>query len=272
MDWTLEELRQINSMTKYPSIPTYHGMGEKGILQEDEVVQFEGTVEVFEKIDGTNSRVILLPNFDKMDNDYLIGSREELLHFGNDLIWNPDLGIVDVLKPFVEFKNLHEWGENRLEVFYIEVYGGKVQAKIARNYTSKNEVGFRIFDFASFPRDQWIDMLNWDLESFSGWRERGGTPFVSTEKLSSIAQIAGFKMVPHIAKINALDLPKTLEDTLEWLNSLVPQTYAALDEKALKKPEGVVIRNSDRKTIAKIRFQDYERTLKKLGSKLVSEN
>ncbi|MBW4637687.1 MAG: hypothetical protein KME05_05520 [Gloeocapsa sp. UFS-A4-WI-NPMV-4B04] len=48
-------------MTKYPSIPTYHPLGNKGVLLE-EAVSFEGEVVLTEKIDATNSRIILLPN------------------------------------------------------------------------------------------------------------------------------------------------------------------------------------------------------------------
>jgi len=33
-------LRKLNSLTKYPSIPTYHKLGEKGILTEEVQVDF----------------------------------------------------------------------------------------------------------------------------------------------------------------------------------------------------------------------------------------
>ncbi|WP_236142941.1 RNA ligase family protein [Nostoc sp. CMAA1605] len=86
------DLNKLNSLTKYPSIPTYHALGEKGKLLE-ETVTFDGEVILTEKVDGTNSRIILLP-----DGNYVLGSREELLFAKGDLIGNPALGIVNSLK------------------------------------------------------------------------------------------------------------------------------------------------------------------------------
>ena len=49
------DLRKLNSITKYPSIPTYHKIGEKGVL-EDEVVSFgSDKIILTEKVDGTNT-------------------------------------------------------------------------------------------------------------------------------------------------------------------------------------------------------------------------
>ena len=53
------DLGRLNSITKYPSIPTYHPMGDRGELR-DGPLPFRGTVIATEKVDGTNSRVILL--------------------------------------------------------------------------------------------------------------------------------------------------------------------------------------------------------------------
>src|SRR5262249_26329407 len=86
------DLVKLNSMTKYPSIPTYHLLGEKGALL-DERVAFAGRVLGSEKVDGTNGRVIFLP-----DGCWIVGSREELLLARGDLIGNPALGIADALK------------------------------------------------------------------------------------------------------------------------------------------------------------------------------
>lgn len=89
------DLNKLNSMTKYPSIPTYHALGDKGTLLE-QIVTFnvdDGEVILTEKVDGTNSRIILLP-----DGNFVLGSREELLFAKGDLIGNPALGIVDALK------------------------------------------------------------------------------------------------------------------------------------------------------------------------------
>src|SRR5436853_86817 len=72
------DLGKLNSMTKYGSIPTYHEIGDRGMLQPERVV-LEGRVRGTEKVDGTNSRVILLPTPGVGQGDsapgYLIGSR-----------------------------------------------------------------------------------------------------------------------------------------------------------------------------------------------------
>lgn len=63
----------------------------------EECIEFNGPVTLTEKVDGTNSRIIVLP-----DGSYLIGSREELLYARGDLIGNPALGIVDALRDVAE--------------------------------------------------------------------------------------------------------------------------------------------------------------------------
>lgn len=54
-------LSYLNSMTKYPSIPTYHKLNEKGILTAERNVIFDEPVFATEKIDGTNARILLIP-------------------------------------------------------------------------------------------------------------------------------------------------------------------------------------------------------------------
>ena len=79
----------LNSLTKYPSIPTLHALGEKGRLTETLNVDFSGDdVYATEKIDGTNARIIML------GDEYIIGSRENLLTHSDDLLFDPAQGIV----------------------------------------------------------------------------------------------------------------------------------------------------------------------------------
>ncbi len=55
-------VEKLNTATKYPSILTYHNLGEKGSLVESHVEDkvFESFDECYitEKIDGTNARII----------------------------------------------------------------------------------------------------------------------------------------------------------------------------------------------------------------------
>src|SRR4051794_37648825 len=85
-------LAKLNSLTKYPSIPTYHAMGEKGRLSESVLVRFEGDCIATEKIDGTNARLICTPE------GVVAGSREDLLWATGDLIHNPAMGIVAAVR------------------------------------------------------------------------------------------------------------------------------------------------------------------------------
>lgn len=91
------DLKKLNSLTKYPSIPTYHALGERGKLSETIQVNFANQFIIgTEKIDGTNARIICF------SDGYVIGSREELLYAKGDLIGNPAMGIVEALKPLAE--------------------------------------------------------------------------------------------------------------------------------------------------------------------------
>jgi hypothetical protein len=101
---TVDFLREINTATKYPSIATYHEI-DKGILKEGTATVFPqgSTVIGTEKVDGTNARIVFLP-----DGNYLIGSREELLYAGGDLIHNPSQGIVDALRAKADWF-VEEW-------------------------------------------------------------------------------------------------------------------------------------------------------------------
>jgi hypothetical protein len=159
-------------MTKYPSIPTYHTLGDKGTLLE-QTVSFEGKVVLTEKVDGTNSRIILLP-----DGNFVLGSREELLFAKGDLIGNPALGIVDALKGVADFM---PQPQSKIVVAYLEVYGGKVTAASSQ-YTAQKNVGWRLFDVAVLTD---IEVLfNKPVPQLAAWRDNGGQVFLSEETLS----------------------------------------------------------------------------------------
>src|SRR5438034_7509139 len=64
------DLGKLNSMTKYPSILTYHALGDKGVLQETVQIPFEGRIIGTEKVDYTNARLIFCP-----EHSDLVGNR-----------------------------------------------------------------------------------------------------------------------------------------------------------------------------------------------------
>lgn len=249
------DLNKLNSMTKYPSIPTYHAMGEKGSLTDQRVALPEGCLLGTEKVDGTNSRIIRLS-----DNAYVIGSREELLHARGDLIWNPAQGIVEALRPVAErlvTNGEHAFG-NLLWVFYLEVFGGKVTAG-SKQYTGTQRVHWRLFDVAQFGTYQ--ALLEQPVEEIARWRDNGGQSFLSEQELQAGAGNWGFELTPRIP-IDAV--PTGHREVLEWLHRVIPETRCKLDGEAGGRPEGLVVRTADRSVIVKIRFEDYERHLRRL--------
>jgi hypothetical protein len=248
------DLAKLNSMTKYPSILTYHCLGDKGILQEEVQIPFTGRVIGTEKVDGTNTRLIFCP-----DGSVLVGSREDLLWERHDLIGNPAMGIVEAVKETVHRLAATVCKEGLLTVFFVEVYGKNIGGG-AKNYSKQGKVGFRLFD--AIQMDNLEEQLEWPLDRIAQWRDAGGQKFVEASRIGAMATEVGFEPVPALFDFDAAKLPLTLEDTHRFLHSF-EVSQCKLDEGAEGIPEGVVVRTNDRSAIAKIRREDYERTLKR---------
>lgn len=246
-------LRSVNSATKYPSILTLHAMGERGKLTEALTAELSGTLWATEKIDGTNARIVLFP-----DRSFLIGSREDLLFARGDLLHNPAQGIVDATRELAfGIADQHETNPSEATVFFGEVYGGNVSSG-SKNYAASKTTGFRLFDIAVIPLEQFRAAP----EDLANWRDGGGQPFVEVPRLSQMAMSLGISVVPPIVEIDAGSLPMSHQGVYDWLKSMLPETRAALDQGAKKRSEGIVLRSADRKKIVKIRYEDYERTLR----------
>ncbi len=238
-------LNKINSMTKYPSILTYHKLGERGRLQNSIQVPFKGSAILTEKIDGVNGRIILFP-----DGFYLIGSREELLYAKGDLIGNPQLGIVDTLKPIAEKLKPRLW----LTTFYFEVFGGKT-TKGSKQYTKDSTLmSARLFDVSFVQSSEQERIIGLSPEKIASWRDNGGQQFYPEDALEKLN-------LPLTPRIGIDSIPYDLEETYEWMKIKIKKTYVSLDSDASGNPEGIVIRTYYRSTIAKLRFEDYKRAI-----------
>jgi hypothetical protein len=285
------DLSKLNSLTKYPSILTYHKLGDKGKLLPELQVDFGDEIVVgTEKIDGTNARVIVCP-----DGSILVGSREDLLWESHDLIGNNVMGIVDALKPLVvniakynirsNYGTHQSLGDNAIQVLFFEVYGKNIGAN-AKQYSGTGEVGYRLFD--AFRLTNYQELLELSPGKIASWRDNGGQPFEDAHYIPVIANRLGVDTVPRlflggkkevVASLDVveistglcrnerlgyvtLDMPTELEATYKWLLAF-GKSQATLDDKANSVPEGIVVRTLDRKKIAKIRREDYERTLRK---------
>ncbi|MCL1914410.1 MAG: RNA ligase family protein [Eubacteriaceae bacterium] len=243
---------KLNTLTKYPSILTYHALGEKGSLveqlSEDKSFVGSGLCYITEKIDGTNARVIF------GGEDYIIGSREELLYAKGDRIINPALGIVGMLKPIAE--KLGASALKGLYVMYGEVYGGNVTAA-SKQYTNDKTFGFRMFDVAYIGD---LGILDEPINKISAWRESENGRFYNVDKLMEFAGLHDIATVPYLSDIDGAQLPIDRISTYKFLESFT-STKAGINN--IGQSEGIVIRDNGRQLIRKIRFEDYQRTAKK---------
>lgn len=251
IDLRTTDLRKLNSLTKYPSIPTHHALDPKngGLLEEPTL--YEGPVIGTEKVDGTNGRIILLP-----DGQWLIGSREDLLTARGDIVHNPALGIVDALRPVAERAATIGAGEfGEILVFFLEVYGFK-QLPAWKHYGS-GKPAFRLFDVVAVLDD----MLAWEVERIASWRQSGGQNFASESGLHDLAKQIGVEVTPRLFEIDGSDLPSDVAGMRAFMDAYRNTLVATSGEPGLN--EGIVLRSPDRSVISKARFQDYDRTLKR---------
>ncbi|KKK85253.1 hypothetical protein LCGC14_2775160 [marine sediment metagenome] len=231
-DWPLDKL---NTATKYPSIPTYHKLGDRGRLTEELNVDFgDDDVVVTEKIDGTNARIVcFVPS--SLDSDsaasYLIGSRKELLFASGDLLHNPSNCIVETVRPFaddfvegVEWPNCAVQQNLAVRVIYGEVYGARIQ-KGGGNYRS--DVSFRLFDVVIFGQSVTRD----------GLADDGKAWWLNWNDVEDVARKLSIETVPVVARMATL--AQAIQVVEEGLGSVVAQEEAdRMDINA----EGVVAR------------------------------
>lgn len=255
-------IRHLNSATKYPSILTYHKLGDKGRLLDDLTFPMSPATDplIFtEKIDGTNSRIVISPT-----GDYFIGSREEFVYAKGDRLWTPDQGIAEHLKSYAEDAS-ERWAREVIEFFgapswiviYGEHFGGNVGGN-AKNYGRKSR-GYRVFDIAIWTEEAMNDLCSWPVEKIAAWRDNGGQCFGTMPQIADACNTFGFEQVPFIYPGR---MPADIAGTHEWLKNACSTTRVMLDPDALGKSEGIVARNQDRSFIVKIRHEDYERTLR----------
>lgn len=257
------DLKKINSLSKYPSILTYHQLGERGRLN-DTLTESKGfnesdDVYVYEKVDGENSRIILFKN-QLGEIDYLIGSREELLYAKGDRVGNPYGNIAEFLKPVAEkliSNNLLEedWA---IVVIYQESYGGKTKA--SKNYSDRKTQNYRVFDVFSLDKVELDKLLELPQEKIAEWRDHGKQPFYDETTKKRFIEKLDLKAAPLLTTIKGSDFPVNLDGTFSYLKNF-EKTQVGIE--LAGKSEGIIVRTVDRGHIRKIRFEDYERTFRK---------
>jgi len=241
-------LSKLNTATKYPSILTYHAMGDRGSLQRDvnAGVDFGGvSVIVTEKVDGTNARII----FDE-SGDFILGSREELIYAKNDRVWPEKQPILRELLNEKLPCTVSALPNTGITVLFGEVYGEKINS----GYTKSR--GFLIFDAMRLD----TKVLALPNSELAFRRENGGQAFLPFDELDGFAAMAPKVPTLHAESASVEPPPLALEDAYEYMRKWMPTSR--IPETA--RPEGIVVRTPDRSIIRKLRYQDYERTFKKM--------
>lgn len=253
-------LVQLNALTRYPSILTYHALDprqsrSRGRHEEPQpLVRFSGKVLVTEKVDGVNVRVVVAP-----DGSYLIGSRDEFLYASGDLLFNNAMSIVDAVRPATDQLIVAAQGLAEVVVWFGEVFGGKVTDG-SHQYTGEQRLGFRLFDVALLADAS--ALMSRPVEQIGAWRENGGQRFAAEPELQRLVTAAGQALTPRVTEMEAEDLPQSVQESLEFLEEVLPKSHTTLDARAGGRPEGVVVRSPDRSTISKLRFRDYQELCK----------
>ena len=257
----------INSMTKYPSILTLHKLAQDGrTLLNDMTTKIDDNVTLFstEKLDGCNVRLIFYRG------QFLIGSRDNMLHFGGDLYYQSEYDIVDSLYDMLPIAKIADsiaasiYG-NHLVVVYGEFYRGKALPK-GKNYGRETH-GFRVFDICAFKEGDLDEILKMKPVQISRWREGEGEggmyygqPFLSYNVMGVFCEVFGFQQVPMVPFFMH---GTSHEEVLSAMRQALPKSNAALSDDATKIPEGIVVRTSTRSRIFKLRFENYEKTILK---------
>lgn len=276
-----DDIRKLNSMTKYPSILTYHNLGPRGSLVDSLV---EGRkfscqmVYVTEKIDGTNSRILVFTDEEGNISDYFFGSREEMLYAKGDRVCIDNSGItiacsanMEIIQKASENKTIQMRNDgdkepillpNRMYVLYGETYGGKINAH--KQYTGHNAINMRFFDAWCMTIDEVLNYINtMTLDALASWRDNGGQPFMSVTRLYSLLENLNLTKVPYINCICGCEIPDDLQGVWDWMQQFA-HSVATIDSDGKGDSEGIVIRTENRDLIRKIRFEDYKKT-KKMG-------
>ncbi|MEU4229419.1 RNA ligase family protein [Nonomuraea sp. NPDC026600] len=251
MPFPLDEANQdkLNTLTKYPSIPTHHVMdrsSRSGQLTETPTV-YDGPALLSEKADGVNVRMTRLP-----DDDWLIGLREEWLTARGDRVPSRDFGAVKAVK---DLAARIEPQPGVIVTLYVEVFGSK-DMNAWQNYGDGTTPFVRLFDVSVID----MGMLELDREQLSRWRKKGGQPFLPEDDLQAMAARVGVELTPRLAEIDGADLPGSVDGMRAFLEPYRTTRLAASGISGFS--EGVVIRTPDRAVISKARFQDYDKTIR----------
>ena len=262
---------KINSLTEYPSILTYHKLGDKGSLlnelYEENRFKKDDILEITEKIDGTNMRLILT------NDDYLVATRSKIIHAKNDrIITDPNVNVVVDSCDYLIKTFANDTTSDCVLIVFGEAYGynicegSNVYCSID-NITSRK---FRVFDVRCIPCIEFEKLLEKDIQDISRWKSYSNEYWYDYNVLDAFCEQFQLERTPVLTRINEKDLPTGFDATYKWMKQFsnsqavigIPDDEVDYSPK-FGKSEGVVIRNLDRSVVSKLRFEDCERTIRK---------
>lgn len=252
----------LGTATAYPSIPTYHVIGERGMLGDETNVTFQPGEEVLitEKIDGANCRIVVMPG----GGDFFIGTRDVFLYAKGDRLANQVPVNLEMVRALVDPAEAAAagWRSPSILVVFCEVYGAAgIGARWGDYSGEKLGAGVRCFDVATVDPE----VLDWKLDRIAGWRERGGQRFQPawlTER-----GMYGIERVPYLKRVDGGAIPSGREEAEQWMDELLPGTLAGLGDGGTGRAEGIVARTADRSKIVKLRKAEYAKTKRQLANR-----
>lgn len=262
---------KVNSLTEYPSILTYHKLGDKGgllnELYEDNRFGKNELLEVTEKVDGTNMRLILT------NEDYLVATRSNIVYAQDDRIINEKAvkPVLDECDYLIKTMQKDRMNDSVLVVFG-EVYGNSIcnGSKVYCSEDIPSSRKFRVFDVREFPCIDFENILEKDLQDISRFKSNSNQYWYDYDMLDAFCYEYQLERTPVLCRINEMILPTDIDETYKWMqeykdsNSIIGvKQDGKVYNQNFGKAEGVVIRNKDRSVISKLRFEDYERTFKR---------
>jgi hypothetical protein len=198
-----------------------------------------------------------------LNSDYILGQRENFVYAKNDRIKNSD--VIDVVQEAADkFVNTNT-DTDFLTVIYGEAYGWRIQDGSKIYCAGNTDKNFRIFDVWQAHVNVIDNYLqNSDMQKIVYDREHNFQSWLTVDEMKIFADTYKLEQVPFWTDFDSNDLPTDAEETKQWIESNFKTSHAIIGEgtntnQKFARAEGVVIRTWDRKTIRKLRFEDYNK-------------
>ncbi len=277
-----KDIEFLNCVTKYPSIDTFHRLQDGRFPTNDtnhnpaslELLGLK-KLDVYEKIDGVNVRVILVPG---CQPGITIGSRESILYISESAVYSNNHDIVETIFETPEFETLVNNIQNspttgEMIVLYGEVFGGKTNNHKRYHDGNPKVRGFKLFDVAVFNKTIFEELHEKSLNDISLWREKHKMPGVLWFTPENAPKEYGIPeslwapkhdplcIDPSFFRCRVWDIKDLLHLNLKWRKSRVLLDNSK-EYQLGGTSEGVILRAQNRRDfICKIRFEEYDRIL-----------